>query len=71
MYFLSENEKLYLHKSLIPESREMYINYELRGWNWNKAPLEPVYDFNLGVADVANSYCPTDRDLYIKKVFNE
>lgn len=71
MYFLNENEKLYLHKSLIPESREMYIDYELRGWNWHKAPLEPVYDIKLGVADVANSYCPTDRDLYVRKVFNE
>ncbi len=71
MYFLNEEEKLYLHKYLIPQSRDTYIDYDLRGWNWHKPPLEPIYSFKLGVAEIANNYCLTDRDLYLKKVMNK
>jgi len=70
MYFLNEEERLYLNKSLIPQSREMYIDQDLRGWNWQRPPLEPVYDIKLGVFEVANNYCPTDRDLYLRRVLN-
>lgn len=68
MYFLSKEDRLYLHKGLIPESREMYIDRDLRGWNWQRPPLEPVYDLNLGVFEVANSYCPVNRDLFLRRV---
>lgn len=71
MYFLNEEEKLYLHKSLIPESRDMYIDYNLRGWNWNQPPLEPIYDIKLGVAETANNYCSSNRDLYLQKVMRK
>lgn len=71
MYFLNEEEKLFLHKSLIPESRDMYIDYNLRGWNWNQPPLEPVYDIKLGVAETANNYCSSNRDLYLQKVMKK
>ncbi|MFW6237790.1 MAG: type I-A CRISPR-associated protein Cas4/Csa1 [Halanaerobiales bacterium] len=59
---------MYLYKGLIPESREMYIDEDLRGWNWQRPPLKPVYDFTLAVFEVAADYCSTARDLYLKKV---
>ena len=68
MYFLNKEERMYLNKGLIPESREMYIDRELRGWNWQQPPLKPVYNFTLAVYEVASSYCPTARDLYLRKV---
>lgn len=71
MYFFNEEEKMYLNKGLIPESREMFIDRDLRGWNWQQPPLKPVYDFTLSVSEIASEYCPSFRDLYLKKVQNE
>lgn len=42
------------------------VSDELRGWNW--MGLRPVYNVYLSVSEVANRYCPTYRDLYLKKV---
>jgi len=45
------------------------VSDELRGWNWSNdvlsPPLEGVY---LGVSEVANRYCPTYRDIYLRRV---
>lgn len=71
MYFLNEEERLYLNKSLIPQSRNMYIDEDLRGWNWQRPPLEPIYELQLGVFEVANHYCRNNRDLYLRKVLNQ
>ena len=49
MYFLNEEERLLLYKGIIPQSRAMYIDESLRGWNWQNPPLEPIYDIRLGV----------------------
>lgn len=68
MYFLTDEEKKYLLKGLLPRSREMGIAEELRGWNWPVPPLQPVYDTVLALYEVANSYCPTNRDLYLRRV---
>ncbi|MFW6028824.1 MAG: type I-A CRISPR-associated protein Cas4/Csa1 [Halanaerobiales bacterium] len=68
MYFLNQEERLYLNKSLIPQSRNMYIDEDLRGWNWQRPPLEPIYDMKLGVFEVANNYCFTNRDLFLRRV---
>src|SRR5690554_562739 len=68
MYFLNEEERLYLNKSLIPKSRGMYIDRDLRGWNWQSPPIEPIYDLKLGVFEVANNYCPTNMDLFLRRV---
>jgi len=70
MYFFNKEERMYLNKGLIPESREMYIDQDLRGWNWQSPPLKPVYDFNLPVSEVASEFCPTFRDVYLKRVLN-
>ncbi|RLC95739.1 MAG: type I-A CRISPR-associated protein Cas4/Csa1, partial [Chloroflexi bacterium] len=44
MYFLSEQEKRLLLRRLLPQARDRGIAEELRGWNWDKPPLSPIYD---------------------------
>jgi len=68
MYFLTDEEKKRLLKGFLPKSRENGVAEELRGWNWHQPPLEPVYDCRLALYEVAGKYCPTGRDLYLKKV---
>jgi len=69
MYFLNEEEKRLLLRRILPMARQKDIAPELRGWNWDKPPLSPIYDsVKLGVADIANNYCPTNRDLYLRRV---
>lgn len=68
MYFLNEEEKKKLLRGLIPKSRRLDVADELRGWNWYTPPLEPPYGFKLALYEVANSYCPTNRDLFLRRV---
>lgn len=68
MYFLTDEERKRLLRGLLPRSREADIAEELRGWNWPNPPLQPVYDTVLALYEVANSYCPTNRDLYLRRV---
>lgn len=68
MYFFSEEERKYLHRYLIPRARAMRVSEELRGWCWWQPPLEPPHDVRLGVYEVAARYCPTGRDLYLRRV---
>lgn len=69
MYFLNEEEKRLLLRRILPQARQKDIAPELRGWNWDKPPLSPIYDtVKLGVADIANNYCPSNRDLYLRRV---
>lgn len=69
MYFLNEEEKRLLLRRILPQARQKDVAPELRGWNWDKPPLSPIYDsIKLGVADIANNYCPSNRDLYLRRV---
>lgn len=68
MYFLSSDERRYLSKFLFPRAREMVVAEELRGWSWNEAPLAPISEVRLGVYEVAGRYCPTARDVYLRRV---
>lgn len=68
MYFLTEEETRWLLKHLIPRAREEGVAPELRGWNWHDSPIEPPYDVRLTVSEVSGKYCPTGRDLFLKKV---
>jgi len=71
MYFLNEEEKRLLLRRILPEARQKEIAQELRGWNWDKPPLSPIYSsIKLGVAEIANNYCTTNRDLYLRRVMN-
>jgi len=70
MYFLSEQEKRLLLRRLLPQARDRGIAEELRGWNWDKPPLSPIYDVKLGIFEIAGKYCPTGRDLYLRRVLD-
>jgi len=70
MYFLSDEEKRLLLRRLAPQARDHGVAEELRGWNWHQPPLSPMFDTRLGVYEVAGHYCPTGRDLYLRRVMN-
>lgn len=71
MYFLSEEEKRWVLRYLAPQARARGVAEDLRGWNWHQPPLSPIYDKTLlGVSEVAGQYCPTGRDLYLRRVLN-
>jgi CRISPR-associated protein Csa1 len=68
MYFLTDEERKQLLKGYLPKSRQMEVAEELRGWNWNQPPLEPIYDTKLALYEIANSYCPSNRDMFLRRV---
>ncbi len=68
MYFLSDEERRYVLRKLLPESRRGDVHSELRGWSWRDPPLSPVYDVPLGVSEIAGRYCGTARDVYLRRV---
>lgn len=68
MYFLTEEERKQLVRSYLPKARELGIAEELRGWNWHQPPLEAVYGAMLALYEVAGGYCPTGRDVYLRRV---
>ncbi|GAB6181342.1 type I-A CRISPR-associated protein Cas4/Csa1 [Desulfotomaculum defluvii] len=68
MYFLNDEEKKHLLKGFLPRSRRADIVEELRGWNWHQPPLIPPFELKIGAYEVANAYCPTQRDLYLRRV---
>ena len=68
MYFLSEEERRYILRKLVPEARREPVHDELRGWNWHEPPLAPVYDAPLGLWEVAGHYCSSGRDLFLRRV---
>jgi len=71
MYFLTDDERKKLLKNYLPKSREQGIAEELRGWNWNQPPLEPVYDLYLPIYQIAGKYCESGRDLYLNRVMKK
>jgi len=40
---------------------------ELRGWSWDSPPVRPRAYLGLGVSEVAYRYCPTLRDLWLRR----
>ncbi len=68
LYYLTAEESKYLLKGLVHRAREIGVDDELRGWNWNKPPLQPIYDAPLGLFEIAGQYCPTGRDVYLRNV---
>lgn len=68
MYFLSDEERRLVLRRLLPEARRRGVAPELRGWNWDQAPLAPAYNARLAMYEVASGYCPTARDVYLRRV---
>lgn len=46
------------------------ISEELRGYSWERPPVEPINDVRISVSDI-NGFCPTKRDVYLKYVLRE
>lgn len=68
MYFASAEEQRWVQRGLLPELRRQPVAEELRGWNWDRPPLRSIYDRPLGVYEVAGKYCPTSRDVFLRRV---
>jgi len=68
VYYLSDEERKEVLRGLLPRSRELGVTEELRGWNWFQPPLEPPFAVRPAMHEVANRYCPTARDLYLRRV---
>jgi CRISPR-associated protein Csa1 len=68
MYWPSDNDRKRLIKELLPESRTLRVDDHLRGWHWYEAPMKPPFDVLLANYEVASRYCPTGRDLYLRRV---
>ncbi len=68
MYFLNQEEKRFLLRRLLPQSRENEVHPDLRGWSWHQPPLSPIYEARLGLYEIAGRYCPTGRDVYLRRV---
>lgn len=70
MYFASAEEQRWVQRGLLPDARREPVADELRGWSWDHPPLKPIYDRPLGVFEIAGKYCPTGRDVYLRRVEN-
>ncbi len=45
------------------------VNSKLRGWRHRDRPVKPkVHGTRLPVSSIASEYCPTSRDLYLRRV---
>ncbi len=55
-----------LRRSLI----ENEISDDLRGYSWEKPPVEPINSVKIAVSDI-NGFCPTKRHIYLKYVLGE
>lgn len=71
MYFLSVDEQDYLVRGVRRDARRQPVADELRGWSWPEPPLKPIYEAPLGMHEVAGKYCPTGRDVYLRRVMGE
>ncbi|HOJ43710.1 MAG TPA: type I-A CRISPR-associated protein Cas4/Csa1 [Syntrophorhabdaceae bacterium] len=65
---MSPEEHKYVTRKLLADARRDEVHPDLRGWNWSQPPLVTDSKIRLGVSDIANLYCATGRDLYLKKV---
>ena len=68
MYFLTEDERRLLFRKILPEARAEGVADDLRGWNWNRPPLCPIYEGRLSVFEVASQLCASGRDVYLRRV---
>src|SRR5215211_3948423 len=68
MFMPTAEEKKRLLRGTIPRARKLGVDDSLRGWSWSSPPLLSPYEVPLGLAEVANAYCRTGRDVYARRV---
>lgn len=54
-------------RRLYSYARNDPVDYDLRGWNWDKPPIKSRAYLGLSVYEVANKYCPTRRDIWLRR----
>ncbi len=64
------NKRLFLKniRRLYQTARQDPVDEDLRGWNWDKPPVKPRAYLGLSVSEIASKYCPTRRDIWLKRV---
>jgi len=69
MFFLSRLDVDRRISQMRKELEERGIQEELRGWNWSNPPVSPpLKEMSLSVSELASRYCPTMRDIYLRRV---
>ena len=68
MFMFAEVERKLRMMRKVFESME--ISEDLRGYSWDKPPVEPINDVRLSISDI-NGFCPTRRDAFVKYVLRE
>ncbi len=68
LYILPESIKRRLLRRYRRRSREVVVDERYRGWAWELPPLDPPYDFQLPLSEIAGRYCESMRDIYIRHV---
>ncbi len=68
MFMPTAEERKRLLRGTIPRARKLGVDDSLRGWSWSAPPLLSPYEIPLGLAEVANAYCRTGRDVYARRV---
>jgi CRISPR-associated protein Csa1 len=70
MFMPTAEERKRLLRGTIPRARKLGVDDALRGWSWSAPPLLSPYEVPLGLAEVANAYCATGRDVYARRVLD-
>lgn len=68
MFFLEHADLELIARRLGPQARAEPVAEDLRGWRWYQPPLSPIFDPPLSVEEVADTTCPTGRDIYLTRV---
>lgn len=68
MFMSADVEKKLRAMRKVVES--MGISEDLRGYAWEKPPVEPINDVRISVSDI-NGFCSTRRNVFVKYVLKE
>lgn len=68
MFFLDRLDLDRRFRVLRNELAQTDIDEELRGWSFESGLVKPLGDVLLSVSELASRYCPTMRDLYLRRI---
>jgi len=68
MYILPDDVRRRLLRRYRRRSREILVDDRYRGWAWEFSPIDPPYDFQLPLSEIASRYCESMRDIYLRHV---
>ncbi|GBC71636.1 hypothetical protein HRbin02_01421 [Candidatus Calditenuaceae archaeon HR02] len=68
MFFLRREEFERRLRALRDQVDAAMVSPELRGWNSSRPPVKPLGRHLLSVSELASRYCPTMRDVYLRRI---